>query len=445
MPDAIVKPIQLTTATKIALCVFFVALAVFFLNANRGAYHSFFSDDDLDHMGNAREASAPYYLRALALPRLGGEQNFRAAAHAYYWIMVRTADLDIKKYIAGIHAIHLVNVGLVFWLALLLGAGPAAACGAALLFTFSMATFDVFWNTMYIFELLCTTFILLSLITYVRGYLIVSLIFFWLALKSKEIAIALPVVLAAYEYWLGERKWKRILPFFAISLLMGVQAIRENAGRDNDYSLRFTLAALRKTTQFYSGALLFIPWAGLSILAIPLLFRNRKVWFGVLMFFAFFGMMLVLPGRLFAAYFYLPLAGLAIALSAVKRPAWLLLFFAIWIPWNYSHLRTLRTDHLKLANDRRFWFRPVAAFAEAHPEIDTYIFDGAPANFMSYGVIGALENIRVNQPTRTQWIHDPEAAELMKAPRYGLITWDYGTHHSHVDLKEAAPPIAKSP
>jgi hypothetical protein len=33
----------------------------------------------------------------------------------------------------------------------------------------------------------------------------------------------------------------------------------------------------------------------------------------------------------------------------------------------------------------------------------------------------------------------------MKAPRYGLIVWDYGTHHSHVELKEAAPPIAKSP
>jgi hypothetical protein len=279
----------------------------------------------------------------------------------------------------------------------------------------------------------------------VRGYLIVSLIFFWLALKSKEIAIALPVVLAACEYWLGERKWKRVLPFLAISMLMGVQAMRENAGRDNDYSLRFTLAALQKTTKFYAGQLLFIPWAGLSILAIPLLFRNRKVWFGVLMFFAFFGMMLVLPGRLFAAYFYLPLAGLAIALSAVKRPVWLLLFFAIWIPWNYSHLRTLRKEHLKLADDRRFWFRPVAEFAEAHPEIDTYVFDGVPANFMSYGVVGAVENIRVNQISKVRWIHDPEAAELMKAPRYGLITWDYGTHHSRVELKEAAPPIAKSP
>lgn len=439
MPDAIVKPIQLSTATKIALCVFFVALAIFFLHANRGAYHSFFSDDDFDHMGNAREADAPYYLRALALPRLGGEVTFRAAAHAYYWIMVRTADIDIQKYIAGIHAIHLVNTGLVFWLAMMLGAAPAAACGAALLFTFSMATFDVFWNTMYIFELACTTFILASMLCYLGGRLILSLIFFWLALKSKEIAIALPVVLLAYEYWLGERKWKRVLPFFAISLLLGVQAMRDNAGRDNDYSLRFTLAALSKTTKFYSGELLFIPWAGLSILALPLLFRNRKVWFGVLMFFAFFAMMLVLPGRLFAAYFYLPLAGLAIALSAVKRPAWLLLFFAIWIPWNYSHLRILRRAHLKSADERRFWFRPVAVFAEQNPEIDTYVFDGAPANFAAWGVIGALENIRITSPTRTRWIHDPDAAELMKAPRYGLILWDQGTVRSHVELKQNPP------
>jgi len=300
-----------------------------------------------------------------------------------------------------------------------------------------MATFDVFWNTMYIFELACTMFILASLIMYVRGHLIISLIFFWLALKSKEIAIALPVVLAAYEYWLGERKWKRILPFFAVSVLMGVQAMRENAGRDNDYTLRFTLAAIRKTTKFYSSELLFLPWAGLSVLALPLVFRNRKVWFGVLFFFAFIAMMLVLPGRLFAAYFYLPLAGLAIALSAVKRPAWLLLFFAVWIPWNYAHLRPLRKEHLRLADQRRYWFRPVATFAEQHPEIDTYIFDGAPENFMEYGVIGALRNIRAPQYTKVRWIHEPEAAELMQAPRYALITWDYGTSHSHVDMRGA--------
>jgi hypothetical protein len=223
MPEAIVKPIQLSTATKIALCVFFVALAVFFLSANRDAYHSFFSDDDLDHMGNAREASAPFYLRALVLPRLGGEQNFRAAAHAYYWIMVRTADIDIKKYIAGIHAIHVVNVGLVFWLAMLLGAGPAAACGAALLLHVfhgdlrRLLEHDVHFRA-------AVHHVHPSQPDYVRARLSDRhLIFFWLALEVQgNRDRAGPVVLAAYEYWLGERKWKRIRAVLvAISVLMG--------------------------------------------------------------------------------------------------------------------------------------------------------------------------------------------------------------------------------
>jgi hypothetical protein len=428
----------------VALCVFAVAVAWFFLVANRGAYKSFYSDDDLDHMGNAREAGLPYYLHSLILPRLGGDANFRSAAHLYYWAQVRTSDLDFPMYIAGIHAIHLINVALVFFLATTLGAAPVGACAAALLFAFSMATFDVFWNTMYVFDLLCATWILCSLIAYVRGHLIVSLICFWLALKSKEIAIALPVVLAGYEYWLGERKWKRILPFFGISVLMGVQAMRENAGRDNDYSLRFTWAAIKKTAKFYSGELLFIPWAGLAVLALPLVFRNRKVWFGVLMFFAFFGMMLVLPGRLFAAYFYLPLAGLAIALSTVTRPLWLVLFFALWIPWNYAHLRPLRRAHLNQANDRRHWFGPVAAFVEEHPDVDTYVYDGVPDNFQDYGVIGALRNLRPRVTTKVKWIHETGAPELMASPNYGLISWDYSTNHSRVEMKHGAPAAVPS-
>jgi hypothetical protein len=187
-----------------------------------------------------------------------------------------------------------------------------------------------------------------------------------------------------------------------------VQAIRENAGRDNDYSLRFTLEALRKTTQFYSSALLFIPWAGFVDPSDPAripqsqsLVRSADV-------------LRVLRNDagaarpLFAAYF-LPAAGGTRDRSCrqVKRPAWLLLFFSDLDSLELLASAHAAQEHLKLADDRRLWFRPVAGFRRAHPEIDTYVFDGVPENFMSYGVVGALENIRVNQPARDAWIHDP--------------------------------------
>ncbi len=69
--------------------------------------------------------------------------------------------------------------------------------------------------------------------------------------------------------------------------------------------------------------------------------------------------MLVLPGRLFGAYLYIPLIGLAIAISATTRPVWLALFFAVWIPWNYHQRRIDGRAELAAANQRRAWFRPV--------------------------------------------------------------------------------------
>ncbi len=95
-----------------------------------------------------------------------------------------------------------------------LGAEPLGAAAATLLFAIHMALFKVHWEPMYVFDLVCGTCTLVCLLSYVRGRVILSLAFFWLALKAKEVAIMLPLVLAGYEWWFGGKRWKRLIPFF---------------------------------------------------------------------------------------------------------------------------------------------------------------------------------------------------------------------------------------
>src|SRR5581483_889007 len=107
----------------------------------------------------------------------------------------------------------------------------------------------IYWRPMYVFDLVCATCVLATLLAFAHGRLIVSLVFFWLALKSKEIAIFLPFALLAIRAIEPRPKGAaganllRTLPFFAISALFGISALLHNSTRDNDYSLRFTREA----------------------------------------------------------------------------------------------------------------------------------------------------------------------------------------------------------
>ncbi len=418
----------------------------FFLVANRGAYKGFFTDDDFDHLANAREAEISYYGKVLLKPSLSGEETFRPVGHFFFYAMVRLFGVRFSPYITGIHVLHLLNVLLIWMLARALGASPWGACAAALLFAFHAAAYEVYWQPMYIFDLLCGTFVMASLLAYVRGRLILSLVMFWLALKAKEVAILLPVVLAAYEWWLGERRWKRLIPFFAISAILGVQALAMNTHRDNNYTLRFTLSAIWQCARFYAGQLVLAAepygFAGFAILALFLI-PNRKVRFGIFTFVAFLSLMLVLPGRLFGAYLYVPLIGLALALSAVARPVWLALFFAVWIPWNYSQLRVYRKAELAAADERRAWYQPIANFASTHPEVDTFVYDGAPESLNPWGVNGALRDARPNLPTRVFAADAPDLKNGLAEPHLAVLVWDQQFRRVHVLPRAADVPYIR--
>src|SRR5260370_24373264 len=203
-----------------------------------------------------------------------------------------------------------------------------------------------------------------------------------------------------------------------------------NRHRDNAYTFRFTLMALWQSARFYARWLLLVPYAGFAVLVLPFLLQKKRVWFGVFTILALLGSLLFLPGRLFAAYLYVPLLGLSIAVSAIERPAWCVLFFLFWIPWNYLQFRHESSEELAAAADRRTWVAKVEEMLRIHPDIDTLVYDGAPRDLGSLGMSGLLRNYYPLRPAEAVWLGSPESAEALKRPHAALVVWEHETRRA---------------
>src|SRR6476646_2075388 len=219
----------------------FLLFAAVFLAPNYRAYRGYFQDDEIDNLSWTPYLSPLDFLKGAATPRFQ-PHNFRPVGHYYFHAVEEIAGLNFPVYVAVLQAIHLINVWLVWLVARRLGAPPFAAAAACLFFGLHMALFDDFWKPMYIFDVLCAAFCLLSVWCYASERWLLSFAAFWLAYKSKELAVMLPAVLLGYEMWFGKRRWKPLAPFFLVSLSFGVQGILRNPNRDNDYTFRFTAA-----------------------------------------------------------------------------------------------------------------------------------------------------------------------------------------------------------
>jgi hypothetical protein len=425
-PDPALAPVAPGKKLRVGL---FLCACLLFLIANRGAYKGYFQDDELDNLSFTQQIPGLDFFTPLLLPRYF-ENNFRPVGHLFYHWMGQAAGLNFQAYIAAIHALHLANVVLLWLLLGRLGLPTLGRVAGTLFFAFHMAAFDVYWKPMYVFDLLCCSLILLSLLTYVQGHWVVSLAAFLLAYHAKEVAIMLPVVLLGYEFLLGERRWKRLAPFFAVSLIIGVQALRFNQHKTTgDYALHFDPGSLWQCILFYSSKVFLIPYAGFAVL-LALLFRERRVTFGILSFCALLLPMLVLPGRLFGAYLYVPLIGLAVAagsLAARQMRALVAIFFLLWVPWNYVNMRRLRNAALSNAPDRRTYVQALLDISKRRPDILTFIYDSGPVN--SFATRGVLAMFHRGQPVRYTTLRDSEAAGLLGGTgALAVIDWDQHQH-----------------
>lgn len=413
--------------TKRAGAALLLVAAALFLIANRAAYRGYFQDDELNNISWTRDLSLGDYVQGIVTPVFFAN-NFRPVGHFYFRQMSLWYGLDFPKYLPILHLAHILNIWLVWLLARRLRLSPLAASLGTALFVYHLAVFEIYWKPMYVFDLFCATFTLAAILLYARRQYVLSFCAFWLAYKSKELAVMVPVVLACYEFWLAEKKnWKPLIPFFAVSLSFGIQGVLMNRNVDNDYTFRFTAQAFQTSLTFYASRILLFPCAGLALLALPLFVRDRRLWFGCAILCLFFIPLLFLPGRLYSAYCYLPLSGLALMIAALASRRNLTPVVAtltlVWISWNVVTTRRIQRAALAIANENRSYVRALVDFAQVSPDSRVFVYDGKPAAMASWGIDGALRFLYGRVPELYS-IEEKDAGQALKRPDLALLKWN---------------------
>ena len=399
----------------------FLLFAILFWISNRGAYKGYFDGDDLDNLQMTSSIGSDLFVENFFSPKLD-QSNFRPVGHAFYRFFGRRNQLNFPAYIAFIHAVHSLNVLLLWLLLRALGFSPSSAAFGLLLFAFNMGAFEIYWKPMYVFDLFCATFTLLSMLLWIHNRWILSFFAFWCAFKSKEVAIALPAVLALIEYILGSKRWKHLIPFVAVSVNFGVQAAFGNRGRDDAYTLRFTWNAFVTCVTYYGNRILVVPYGGVLVAAL-LLIRDKRARVGVLAIILFMGPMLFLPGRLFGVYLYVPLIGLSIAAAAFGDKAGRIataLLILVWLPLNYREMQHRRSEYLAQSDQNRDYVMQIQTLLRQHPSIDTFIFDKFPEGLHPWGVRAAVRSADAHKQAE---IRTPEALAMANAPNLAYLIW----------------------
>lgn len=405
---------------------FFAVVIWLFYVASKGAYKGFFSADDLDNLAWTRHAELSSFLTGLVTPQFY-TSNFRPVGHFYFWALGHAAGLDFRPYVAVLHILHLVNLGLLWALLGRLSFPWAARAIGVLFFAFHMAVFDAYWKPMYVFDVLCAVFSLLSVLLWIDKRRWLSLLSFWLAYKSKELAVAVPLVLLTYEYWLGSFAWRMLGWHFAGGAWFVVQALFSQGGRAGDYGLRLTPVTLWQTVDYYASQVLLVRHAGFGLALLPVWIRDRRLWWGLLAGALWLGPMLLVPGRRFGAYLYLPLAGLAIAIAAVTERVgwkWIAAPLAVWLGFNYAEMRNMRRATLAEAEETAAYVYSLADLVKNGKEVDAVLIDSAPAALRRWGVEGALRYTFDRDDIELIYLEDVDHKEPRPDATIAMLSWD---------------------
>ena len=403
-----------------------IFVLVLFASLNFRAYDGFFQDDELDNISWAPYVRAGHYLEGLLTPFFSMD-NFRPPGHLYFTLTGAMFQLDFAPYMTPIFVIHLANCCVLFLLLRQLAIDRWQALAGTVFFCVGAGAMDAYWKPMYVFDLCCTFFVLLAVLLWAKRRFVLCFVAYWLAYKSKELAVLLPPVLLAYEYWLGERRYKPLIPFFLTSLSFGVQGIVFNPNKNNGYTFRFTMDALKHTIPFYLERFLCFRYSGL--LLFPLAFvRDRRVWFGIFGMLCLVFTLLFLPGRLFTAYAYLPLAFATVAMAACAarvRPMYAVAALLLWMPWNVRQLQ--RQQEAKLAlDDQAFAFVDrIQSWVAANPTIKTLVYDGAPPNFHDWGATAAWNIPHSTLGLKAHFRDTADAAKALREETTAYGSWDY--------------------
>jgi hypothetical protein len=408
--------------------ILLLLLAALFLILNRGAYKGYFQDDEIDLLSGTPGWIPPGILHIFGL--------------------------RYPFYVAFVQIFHLLNVWLLWVLIRRVGSPPLPAVLGCFFYAIHAALFDAVWKPTYLFDVLCGTLCLLSILMWTRHRRVLSIACFVLACGSEELAVMLPFALLCYEWWLGERRWKPLIPFFLVSLLFVVLGLLRTPAPGAAYALRLTPESLTATSEFYASRFFLIPYLGFLLPIAALMTRDRRVWFGLAMAGLLLLPLLFLPGRLSGAYCYVPFIGLALALAGLMESSgriWLAAaLLAAWLPLDYLELRSQRRATLANADAVRAWIGTLSEYSKGRPAPQTFLYAGTPGGYHPWGVEGALHYVYPAASFEVHPLEDAAAGQLDR--RRTVLAWNGATRKldtlelqpgqrdaSHLELAGAAP------
>ncbi len=311
-------------------------VAAYFLWNTRGGWTARFTQDDIMNLYGAWILpwsklidGAVLFFTPIARP----------VGALFYRSIDGVAGLNPVPYRVAAMLLLAVNVVLLYRFVLGLTEKREAALPAALLGAFHVRMADLYFSTGSAYDVLAYLFVIAAMLVHVRGGPGMAVCgLFAFALGSKEIAVALPVAVFAYELlwqrratvrdWLWERGGTPLATaVMAVVFIIG-RAGKGSLANNAAYTPVFSAERYWETWTVYLNRLVLREeWLGSAaaaailgaLLAIALWRRSKAMIFGWVWLVAFSLPLNFIPPRgLFAMY--LPLAGLCLWAGALLAP-----------------------------------------------------------------------------------------------------------------------------
>jgi hypothetical protein len=345
--------------------VLMLVIAGSFLVVNWAAYQGCFQPEDFGRMVWTSGAEARWLARGLFSPLRGNNQLDAAPGLLVYHLVEWLAGLRFAWWVAVLHALHLLSVGLLWrWLRRLGLEVPAAAAGT-LFFAFQPVAFEVYWRPAAVSDLLCGLFAIACLLCYAGRRWILAFVCFWLAAKAGPAGLLIPVGLAAYEVWRSRPAVRRRAGFFVAA---------------------FCLVAL----YFTSGLGGIGSWP--------------------------------------AASWYAPLVWISLAFALVVRrahPAVAAAFFVLlWWPWSYSELRQFQAERLAHARDKSACYQALAEHARSAPGTKRFLSEQLPPGVKEWEFDAALAYFYKDPGLTLTPLNQLKGSEQIEPGSTVILRWD---------------------
>ena len=225
---------------RAALAVFLSSFCLYFLRFTADGLNSFFSNDDLMNLHYYWMRSWPETIRDNLLFFIDAP---RPMGGLYYKAIYAIWGFQPFPYRAGAFVLIALNLALLFLIVRLLANSTEAGALALLLTGLNETFVSLYYDTGMIYDVLAFFFSYAAFYYYLRirqsgkllniGQTAIVLGLFVAALKSKEIAVSLPVAILLYELlWNPPRKfWMWLKGPARIALLSGMAAAADLVGK----------------------------------------------------------------------------------------------------------------------------------------------------------------------------------------------------------------------